>query len=45
MKKDWQEYRDTEMLGAYHPENAVLKQTESGEINHYIPGHGALGQR
>jgi len=32
MKKDCQEYRDTEMLGAYHPENAVLIQTENGGV-------------
>ncbi len=32
MKKDWQEYRDTEMLGAYRPENAVLIQTENGGV-------------
>lgn len=32
MKKDWQEYRDTGMLGVYRPENAVLRQMESGGV-------------
>ncbi len=32
MKKDWQDYRDTKMLGVYHPENAVLRKAENGEV-------------
>ena len=33
MKKDWQEYRDTGMLGTYHPGNAVLRKDETGDVN------------
>lgn len=32
MKKDWQEYRDTGMLGAYRPEYAILRKAESGGV-------------
>ena len=26
MKKDYEEYRDTSVLGSYHPEMAVLRE-------------------
>ena len=32
MKKDYEEYRDTGVLGGYHPEMAVLREQRSGEI-------------
>ena len=32
MKKDWEIYRDTGILGGYMPEQAKLRQTEDGEI-------------
>ena len=31
--KDYEEYRDTGMLGAYHPWNAILRGTEDGGID------------
>ena len=32
MKKELQEYLDTGTLGAYHPENAILRQVEDGGV-------------
>ena len=32
MKKDYEEYRDTSVLGNYHPEMAVLREQRSGEV-------------
>ena len=32
MKKDYEEYRDTGVLGGYHPEMAVLQEQRGGEI-------------
>ena len=32
MKKDWEIYRDTGVLGGYMPECAKLRQTENGEV-------------
>ena len=32
MKKDWEIYRDTGILGGYMPECAKLRQTEDGEV-------------
>lgn len=32
MKKDWEIYRDTGILGAYHSGMGVLEKTESGEV-------------
>ena len=32
MKKDWEIYRDTCILGGYMPECAKLRQTENGEV-------------
>ena len=32
MKKDWEIYRDTGILGGYIPEQAKLRQTENGEV-------------
>lgn len=32
MKKDYEEYRDTGVLGGYHPEMAVLREQRSGEV-------------
>ena len=32
MKKDWEIYRDTGILGGYMPECAKLRQTENGEV-------------
>ena len=31
MKKDWEIYRDTGILGGYMPECAKLRRTENGE--------------
>ena len=33
MIKDWQEYRDTGTLGAYHPDRAILRKDETGGID------------
>ena len=30
--KEYEEYRDTGMLGAYHPEAAVLRSSEDGGV-------------
>ena len=32
MKKDWEIYRDTGILGGYIPEQAKLRRTENGEV-------------
>ena len=32
MKKDWEIYRETGILGGYMPECAKLRQTENGEV-------------
>ena len=32
MKKDWEIYRDTGILGGYMPEQAKLRRTEDGEV-------------
>ena len=32
MKKDWEIYRDTGVLGGYMPECAKLRRTETGEV-------------
>ncbi len=32
MKKDYEEYRDTGVLGGYHPEMAVLREQRGGEV-------------
>ena len=32
MKKDYKEYRDTGVLGGYHPEMAVLREQSDGEV-------------
>ena len=32
MKKDYEEYRDTGVLGSYHPEMAVLREQRGGEV-------------
>ena len=32
MKKDWEIYRDTGILGGYMPECAKLRQTEDGDV-------------
>ena len=32
IKKDYEEYRDTGVLGSYHPEMAVLREQRGGEV-------------
>ena len=32
MKKDYEEYRDTDVLGSYHPEMVVLLEQRGGEV-------------
>ena len=32
MDGNWKEYRDTGMLGAYHPKRAVNRRTEDGMV-------------
>jgi len=32
MKKDYEVYRDTGVLGSYHPEMAVLREQSGGEV-------------
>ena len=32
MKKDYEVYRDTGILGGYHPEMAVLREQRGGEV-------------
>ena len=34
MKKDYEVYRDTGILGSYHPEMAVLREQSDGEVIH-----------
>lgn len=33
MKKDWEIYRDTGILGAYRPGMGILRKAESGEVD------------
>ena len=32
MRTEYEEYRDTGMLGGYYPDGALLRETESGEV-------------
>lgn len=32
MKKDYEEYRDTGVLGSYRPEMAILREQRDGEV-------------
>ena len=32
MKKDWEIYRDTGILGSYRPEQGILRRTEDGNV-------------
>ena len=32
IKKDYEEYRDTGVLGSYHPEMVVLLEQRGGEV-------------
>ena len=32
MRKEFEEYRDTDVLGSYHPEMAVLREQNGGEV-------------
>ena len=32
MKKDYEEYRDTSVLGSYHPEMAMLREQRGSEV-------------
>ena len=32
MRKDFEEYRDTGVLGSYHPETAILREQSNGEV-------------
>ena len=32
IKKDYEEYRDTDVLGSYHPEMVVLLEQRGGEV-------------
>ena len=34
MKKDYEVYRDTGVLGSYHPEMAVLRSSAMGNSDH-----------
>ena len=33
MKSEWETYRDTGMLGTYHKEAAILRQSEGGGVD------------
>lgn len=52
MKTEFEEYRDTGMLGAYAPEKAVLREAEGGDINtifrdssYWNTKEGVVGER
>ena len=32
MKQDWEIYRDTGILGAYRPEQVILRRSEDGGV-------------
>ena len=32
MRTEWKEYISTEMLGTYHPESAIVQQTDDGGV-------------
>ncbi len=35
MKSDYEEYKETEMIGAYYPERAILRNGENGVLTIY----------
>ena len=42
MKQDWEIYRDTGILGAYRPEQVILRRSEDGGVGDILPD-AALG--
>ena len=51
MKKDYEVYRDTGILGSYHPEMAILREQCGGEVmttfrdtNYQQRGGGSPGE-
>ena len=42
MKQDWEIYRDTGILGAYRPEQVILRRSEDGGVGDEL-GNAALG--
>ena len=42
MKQDWEIYRDTGILGAYRPEQVILRRSEDGGVDDILPD-AALG--
>lgn len=51
MKQDWEIYRDTGMLGAYQPDQAVLRETGDGvetmfrDTKHWSRPEGLIRER
>lgn len=51
MRSDYEEYRDTGMVGAYQPERAVLREAEGGvdtlfrDTNHRLTPDGLACER
>ena len=37
MKQDWEIYRDTGILGAYRPEQVILRRSEDGGVGDILP--------
>ena len=37
MKQDWEIYRDTGILGAYRPEQVILRRSEDGGVETLLP--------
>ena len=42
MKKDWEIYRDTGILGAYRPEQVILRRSEDGGVENLFRVSSAI---
>ena len=40
MKQDWEIYRDTGILGAYRPEQVILRRSEDGGVETLFQPNG-----
>ena len=40
MKQDWEIYRDTGILGAYRPEQVILRRSEDGGVETLFRANG-----
>ena len=45
MKQDWEVYRDSGILGAYRPEQVILRRSEDGGVETLFRDSTAIGER